>query len=109
MSRGVKTLPPTAITYTTATFHGELDPDGYVTEWWFEYAKLGSNYEFKVPLPAPPGAIAGPAPGLIEVNQPVTGLETGTGYYVRLVAQNELGKTIANKNSSSKPSRRLPG
>ena len=91
--KGVKTLPPTEISYQTATFHGELDPDGFATEYWFEYAKAGFNYEFKVPLPAPPGASAGPAPGLIEVNVPVTGLEPGTGYYVRLVAQNVLGLT----------------
>ena len=91
--KDLKTLAPTEISYKTATFHGELDPDGYATDYWFEYAKQGFNYEFKVPLPVPPGASAGSAPGLIEVSQPVTGLEPGTGYYVRLMAKNELGET----------------
>jgi hypothetical protein len=95
--KDVKTLNPTAVTYSTATFHGELDPDGFATNFWFEYAKSGSNYEFKVPLPVPPGGDAGSTPGITEVSAPVTGLETGTGYYVRLVAENELGQTTSQQ------------
>jgi len=93
--KGVATLTPSPIGYDEATLRGQLDPDGYATNYWFEIAKLGGNYDRKVPAPVPPGGDAGSAPGLIEVTTPLTGLEPGQGYYVRMVAENELGQTTA--------------
>lgn len=87
--KDVKTLPADEISYETATLHGQFDPDGFVTEYWFEYTKQnGFGWEFKTPV-----ANAGPAAGLIEVDVPVTGLVPGTGYYFQLVTKNVLGTT----------------
>ena len=87
--KDVKTLPVDNISYETATFHGEFDPDGFSTEYWFEYTpQNGFGWEFKTPV-----GTAGPAAGRFEANVPVTGLSPGTGYYVQLVTKNELGTT----------------
>jgi hypothetical protein len=87
--KGVKPLPPTEISYQTATLHGELDPDGFATEYWFEWTSPGGfSFDNKSSV-----GNAGPAAGAIEVNTPITGLQPGTGYYFRFVAKNELGQT----------------
>jgi hypothetical protein len=89
--KGITTLPATDVEPTQATLNGSLDPDGYETNFYFEYGKTKS-YGQKTPVP--PGEEVGTtAPGSTPVETLATNLEPGTTYHFRLVATNESGLT----------------
>jgi hypothetical protein len=85
---------PTAVTGTatavdrdTALLHGQLNPRGQATEYWFEYGRtagLGSRT---------PIADAGNGTDTFGVDQQIGSLRAGTTYRYRLVARNETGTT----------------
>jgi hypothetical protein len=91
--KGTETEAPTDITRNSATFNGSFDPDGLETHYYFEYGE----YPYQK-VPATPVS-AGSGTGTVHVSAPVTGLSPGTSaagkqYEVRLVAENETGKTV---------------
>ena len=89
--KGITTLPATNVEPSQATLNGSLDPDGYVTHFYFEYGKTKS-YGQKVPVP-PGDEVGTTAPGSTPVETLATNLEPGTTYHFRLVADNESGVT----------------
>ena len=90
--KDIDTAPATEITPTSANLHGSLDPDGYATEFYFEYGQTAS---YGHTVPGPPGNPVGTeAPGITPLSQSLEGLEPGTTYHYRLVAHNTFGTTI---------------
>ena len=91
--KAAMTEAPTAITRVGATLNGSFDPDGLDTHYYFEYGE----YPFGK-VPATP-TDAGSGSGTVHVSVPVTGLAPGNSnegnrYEVRLVAENETGRTV---------------
>lgn len=78
-----------ALTTSSATLNGKVNPNGAATSYWFEYSKssllssiLGSTNHT---------AVAGTGTSLVNVATPITGLESNTRYYYRVVAENSVG------------------
>jgi hypothetical protein len=78
------TLAPTAVTGTSATLTGTLDPNGHSTSWYFEYGTT-TGYGVKT---SPQNT--GPS-GVRTVSAPIGGLTPGTTYHFRLVATSSAG------------------
>jgi hypothetical protein len=90
--KATTTEAPTDITRNSATLNGSFEPDGLETHYFFEYGEY--PYQ-KVPVTPANG---GSGPGIVHVSVPVTGLAPGNSiegnrYEVRLVAENEAGRT----------------
>lgn len=79
----VTTETTTAITATTATLNGTLNPNGSSTV-WFEYGPT-TSYGSTTPVQNISGA------GIVAVQADVTGLTGNAGYHVRMVASNAAG------------------
>jgi sugar lactone lactonase YvrE len=75
---------------TSATLYGTVNPGGLQTTYHFEYGTTNS-YGSRVPLAteAPAGNLRVPR----EVSRLVSGLQPGTTYHYRLVAENAVGET----------------
>lgn len=90
--------PPVAVTEavaaidaTSATFHGDADANGLGSDVYFEYAPteaLLGTVDAEL-LAATPAAVTGI--GLTAVTADVTGLDPGTEYFVRVLADDNLG------------------
>jgi len=78
----------TAITASSATLAGTVNPEGTLTGYQFEYGTTNA-YGTKVPVIAP-SAGSGIVP--VPVNAGITGLAPGTTYHYQLVAWNEFGE-----------------
>jgi hypothetical protein len=90
--KDINTTAATEITSNSADLHGSLDPDGYATQFYFEY---GQTTSYGHTIPGPPGNPVGTVePGIATVSQVLEGLESGTTYHYRLVAENSFGSTI---------------
>jgi hypothetical protein len=81
------TLAPTAVTATSATLAGQVDPKGQATAFAFEY---GTTTAFGS-LSAVDNAGAGGSTE--DVSLPISGLAPATTYLYRLVATNASGST----------------
>jgi hypothetical protein len=79
------TSSASAVTPTTATLNGTVDPSGRPTTWYFEYG-TSTSYGKKTTAKD-----AGSGTGATAVSAPVTGLTTGRTYHFRLVATNDAG------------------
>jgi phosphodiesterase/alkaline phosphatase D-like protein len=89
----VKTGAASAVTQTTATLEGTVDPNGYeVTSCEFEYGTTTAYVEKPVPCSAAPGA----GTGDVSVSASLTGLKPATTYDYRLVATNAGGTKDSN-------------
>jgi hypothetical protein len=75
-----------SILYDEATLRAEIDPSGLSTRYHFEYGTQAGTLDHSTPTEE----LAGNA-GPTEVDFPLTGLEEGTRYYFRVVAENEAG------------------
>ena len=73
-----------AVTTTSATLGGSIDPGGALTSWSFEYG-VGGAYDTSIPGTDVNGTASQP------VSQALTGLLPGTTYSYRLLAQNSAG------------------
>jgi alpha-tubulin suppressor-like RCC1 family protein len=83
----VTTGSPTDITTLTATLHGTVNPNGGITNGFFEYGTSTSYGSVTSNL----GAGSGNTPASVSAG--ITGLLPGTLYHYRLVAVNSLDTT----------------
>jgi phosphodiesterase/alkaline phosphatase D-like protein len=82
----VTTQVPSPVGTTTATVRGTVNAYGTQTTYWFEYGTdslLGSLL-----VKTTPHRLAGNDTTTTSVQADITGLKSGTTYYVRIVAQN---------------------
>jgi phosphodiesterase/alkaline phosphatase D-like protein len=84
---GVSTAAATAVTSSTATLNGSLEPNGTDTHYSFEYG-VTSEYGSSTG-----SSDAGSQGGPTAVSIALAGLSPNQEYHVRLLAQNSLGVT----------------
>lgn len=80
-----RTSAATGVTRTSANLHGEVTPNGAMTQFWFEYgttANLGNATAL---------ASVGDGTAKMPVSLSVSGLSPLTTYWFRLNAQNQFG------------------
>jgi Ca2+-binding RTX toxin-like protein len=73
-----------AVTATTATLTGSVDPNGRETSWYFEYGP-GTNYGSRT------SSRSAGAGRTVNISASVSGLTTGRTYHFRLVATSDAG------------------
>jgi phosphodiesterase/alkaline phosphatase D-like protein len=78
---GVVTGPAAAVGKSIATLTGDIDPEGAVTTWVFQYG-LSTSYAAQTNPPQTLAASTTP----VAVSLPLAGLEPGTLFHFRLVA-----------------------
>ncbi len=88
----VATAAAESITASSAVLYGVVNAQGQKTNYWFEYAtdpavSATSSKSFK----STPKAAAGKGTMPWTFRSSVTGLESGTVYYYRVVAENASG------------------
>jgi sugar lactone lactonase YvrE len=71
----------------SATLNGTVNPAGFATNYYFEYGPT-AFYGSKIPIPAKE---AGSGSSNVSVHQTPSGLNPGTTYHFRLVAESEAG------------------
>jgi hypothetical protein len=91
--------PATNVTATTAEVSGEVNPEGASTSWRFHYITADAYDEnLDNSNPGFQGAATGPS-GTTEATEPVagelTGLQPGTRYHLRLLAESSEGSAEA--------------
>ena len=84
------TKAATAVTRTSATLNGSLNPDGSEAKYVFEY---GLEPSYGETVPALPGNSAGSGSASVDVSQAISGLQPGSLYHYRIRASNSLGST----------------
>lgn len=90
----VTTEPATEVKATQATLNGKVNPNSSPTVYWFEYGTEKGVFEVKIPLT--PESVGSGSVG-VSVKQTPTGLNKNTGYFFRLVAENEGGTTFGSE------------
>ncbi|MEI6061779.1 MAG: hypothetical protein WCR72_13825, partial [Bacteroidota bacterium] len=86
----IVTLDATAITGTSATLNGTVNPNGNATTYHFEW---GTTISYGTNTTA---VAAGSGTSALPVNAPISGLTGGTTYHFRLVGVNSEGTTNGN-------------
>ncbi|MBM3676899.1 MAG: hypothetical protein FJW96_03305 [Actinobacteria bacterium] len=89
----------TAITGTSATLNGTVNPNGTATTWQFEYGTT-TGYGSKEPATA---TNAGSGTANQAVSASLKNLEPGTTYHYRLIASNADGNTVGLDGVFSTP------
>jgi streptogramin lyase len=82
-------------TSTEATLDGSVNPNGYATEYYFEY---GTTIKYDQSVPVPWKGI-GSGTGYVFVSEKLTGLKPTTLYHYRLIAVNDYG-FVAGKDKT---------
>jgi phosphodiesterase/alkaline phosphatase D-like protein len=78
----------TKILRTTASLNGQVNPNGWQANYWFEY---GKNSNFGNATAAQSITVSTSLASTTAVSQSISGLEPLTKYYFRLNAQNQFG------------------
>jgi hypothetical protein len=88
------------VTGSGAELIGSIDPNGLDTNGYFEYDtkeyRLGEG-PHGADIPIPPGLDIGNGSSFVQLAQKAEGLDPGTKYYFRVVAQNELGSVYSEQ------------
>jgi hypothetical protein len=84
---GATTSGSSAVTYSSASVYGDVNPNGLATDYRFQYGTT-TAYGSQTPL-----APAGNGTTAVRLGQELTGLRPGTVYHYRLVAVNSDGTT----------------
>jgi hypothetical protein len=92
------TQPATALTATSATLNGTVNPDGAATTAWFEYGLTTGYGSVSSSTSIGSGILA------VPVNIGASGLLNGTNYHYRLAASNHFGVSRGSDSSFSTPS-----
>jgi phosphodiesterase/alkaline phosphatase D-like protein len=74
-----------AVTLTSATVAGTVDPNGHATSWYFEYG-TSTSYGTKTAAKS-----AGGGTNPVAVSAPLTGLKPGRTFHYRLVVTSDAG------------------
>lgn len=85
----VETLAASGIRPDRAFLQGQVNPFGLATEAWFEWGRDPGLSDARTT----PRASVGQGVSFVEVIREITGLDEDTSYYLRVVAENELGTT----------------
>jgi Subtilase family len=93
------TEPASAVTETSATLHGAINPENLETEYFFEY---GPTLSYGSRIPVTNAKLAAGAT-YSEVNEAVAGLGPETIYHFRLVAKNGDGTTDGEDHTLTTP------
>ncbi|MGE0086681.1 MAG: hypothetical protein AB7S75_19935 [Desulfococcaceae bacterium] len=91
----VTTGSATAVSSSSATLNGTVNPNGAATNYYFEY-DLTTAYETSTPI-----ASAGSGTVSVSVNANISGLSAGMIYHFRLAATNSEGTTLGNNQTFS--------
>jgi hypothetical protein len=91
------TLAATAITYSSATLNGSVNPHGQATNYVFQY---GSTHGYSSETPLAP---AGAGTDTIKVSQAITGLAPLTTYHYRILATGPTGATAGSQRTFTTP------
>ncbi len=83
----IVTLDATAVTSSTATLNGTINPNGLSSTYHFEWG-TSTSYGTSTPTLS-----AGSGTSNVSVNAPLTGLTAGTTYHFKLVGVNSDGTT----------------
>ncbi len=94
---GVERIFVTEVSARAATLNADLNPGGAATTWHFEYAEQSaheaSGFSTATKVPVPDAQMdAGTA--TLTVSAALTGLNPGTRYVYRLLAENSVGSLI---------------
>jgi hypothetical protein len=98
----ISTGNATAITSTSATLNGMVNPEGQATTYYFEYGST-TNYGSQTPTTS-----AGSGTASASVSAPVASLVPNETYHYRLVATNPSGTTLGSDVSFKTPKPPLP-
>ena len=69
-----------------ATLHASINPEGFDTRYHFEYGTEAENYGASTP-----SVDAGAGTTTLEVSSAITGLQSGTTYHYRIIADSATG------------------
>jgi hypothetical protein len=94
---GATTGATAAVTQTSATLKGSVNPHGSATSYDFQYGKTAAYGAQTGPASAGAGGSA------VAVAAPVVGLEPATTYHYRLVASNAAGTVVGGDRSFKTP------
>jgi hypothetical protein len=97
---GGATLPATAVSFTSATLNGTVNPNGAATTAYFQYGLTTSYGSFSAT-----NSLAATNTAL-SVSNLIAGLSPATTYQFRLVASNSVGTTVGANQMFTTP--RLP-
>ncbi len=100
----VVTGSATSISSSSATFNGQVDPNGSATDYWFEYGTSDFTHSTS-------SASAGSGDSLTSYSKTVGSLQSGTSYNFRIVAKNSDGIRYGNTKTfttSSAPAPSVP-
>jgi hypothetical protein len=89
---GISGLAATEATQSTATLNGEIEPNGKVTSYHFEW---GPTTAYGTRVPADFEAIAGGGSQPIPVSIQLAGLQPASTYHYRIVAKSISGTTTS--------------
>ncbi|HYB25793.1 MAG TPA: hypothetical protein VEF89_04195 [Solirubrobacteraceae bacterium] len=98
----VATGTATAITATSATLNGTVNPEGQATSYFFQYGTT-TSYGSETAT-----AAAGSGTASVNVSVPIASLAPQTTYHYRLVATNASGTTLGADVSFTTPRRPSP-
>jgi hypothetical protein len=87
----------TAVTYSSATVHGSVDPEGQQTNYVFQYG-TSRSYGSQTPL-----SVAGSGTGSVSVSQTIAGLQPLTTYHYRILASGPNGSATGSDRTFTTP------
>ncbi len=93
----VRTDPVNDVGLTHAAFMGVVNPHHSATTYYFEY---GTTTAYGSSFPATEDASAGSGPDTVAAIQRIDGLNPGTAYHYRLVADNGVGSPVKGGDQS---------
>jgi hypothetical protein len=89
----VRTLSATAVTTTSATINGTLNPNGSPTTAWFEWGATADYGNLS------PVADLGSGTNALPLSAPLAGLNPGVTYHFRIAATNDYGLVYGSDQS----------
>jgi hypothetical protein len=87
----------TGVTYSSATVHGSVNPEGQQTNYVFQYG-TSRSYGAQTPL-----SVAGSGTGSVSVSQTIAGLQPLTTYHYRILASGPDGSATGSDRTFTTP------